>query len=216
MVAMVVAVTAQARNNDDPEMRHVRLTLTNGKQVEGYIPKKYMVWGLQFEVIIADKPDGKKGKKYDSDDLSKMEWLAKTEEHPEGEVWEQCQIVARAALRFVKWNALLELLYRGKNASVYKVHVYLPGNGVNTGASWATWYALKPHGQERAFQIYNASNDKMGGLDRQFKGKEEYNGLKDYILEWWKKDKSLARKQINDSPAIFSHIYDEWKASAGK
>ena len=37
-----------------------------------------------------------------------------------------------------------------------------------------------------------------------------------YILEWWNKDKSLARKQLNDGVAIFSHIYDEWKAASSK
>ena len=52
--------------------------------------------------------------------------------------------------------------------------------------------------------------------ETQFKGKEEYDGLKDYILEWWGKDKSLARKQVHDSPAIFSTLYDEWKATQGK
>lgn len=27
---------------------------------------------------------------------------------------------------------------------------------------------------------------------------------------------SLARKQLNDGVAIFSHIYDEWKAASSK
>lgn len=53
-------------------------------------------------------------------------------------------------------------------------------------------------------------------LDKQFKDQNEYEGLKEYILEWWNKDKKLARKQINDGVAIFSHIYDEWKASSSK
>lgn len=56
----------------------------------------------------------------------------------------------------------------------------------------------------------------MGSLDKQFKDQNEYEGLKEYILEWWNKDKKLARKQINDGVAIFSHIYDEWKASSSK
>lgn len=110
----------------------------------------------------------------------------------------------------------MELLYRGKNASVYQVHVFLPGNGINTGNSWATWYALKPNGQKRAFILYNATLGKMGSLDRQFKDQKEYEGLKNYILEWWNKDKSIARKQLNDGVAIFSHIYDEWKAASSK
>ena len=64
--------------------------------------------------------------------------------------------------------------------------------------------------------LYNATLGKMGSLDRQFKDQKEYEGLKDYILEWWNKDKSLARKQLNDGVAIFSHIYDEWKAASSK
>ena len=167
MAVMVVAIAAHARKNDDPEMRHVRLTMMDGKQIEGYIPKKYMGWALEYQVRLAENPDGKKAKKYDAEKVTKMEWLALTEEHPEGEVW-------------------------------------------------ATWYALKPNGQKRAFILYNATLGKMGSLDRQFKDQKEYEGLKNYILEWWNKDKSLARKQLNDGVAIFSHIYDEWKAASSK
>lgn len=48
MAVMVVAIAAHARKNDDPEMRHVRLTMMDGKQIEGYIPKKYMGWGARI------------------------------------------------------------------------------------------------------------------------------------------------------------------------
>lgn len=205
---MMVAISAHARKNNDPEMRHVRLTMMDGKQMEGYIPKKL----LEYQVRLSENPNGK----YDVEKVAKMEWLARTEEHPEGEVWEHAQTIARNSIRAVKEDRLMELLYRGKNASVYRVHVFLPGNGINTGNSWATWYALKPNGQERAFILYNASLDKMSSLDRQFKDQNEYEGLKEYILEWWNKDKKLARKQINDGVAIFSHVYDEWKACSSK
>lgn len=154
IAVMMVAIAAHARKNDDPEMRHVRLTMMDGKQIEGYIPKKYMGWALEYQVRLAENPDGKKAKKYDAEKIAKMEWLALTEEHPEGEVWEHCQTIARNSIRAVKEDRLMELLYRGKNASVYQVHVFLPGNGINTGNSWATWYALKPNGQKRAFILY--------------------------------------------------------------
>lgn len=213
-------VVAQARREDDPDMRRVRLTMTNGKQVEGYILHKYMGWAAQYEVVLADKPDAKKGKKYKAAKLTKMEWLTPTEEHPEGEVWERCQTIYRYMFRGVKEECLLELVYRGQGASVYRAHIYLVGNGVSAGGSWATWYALKPDGQERAFLLYNVSMDMMplSGLavELQFKEKEEFDGLKDYIRTWWTNDKKLARKQVHDSPAIFSTLYDEWKATAGK
>ena len=149
----------QARKNDDPDMRHVRHTFTDGKQLEGYIPQKYMTWATEYVVVLADKPDAKKGKKHKAEKLQKMEWLTPTEEHPEGEVWERCQTIYRYLFKPVKEDCLLELVYRGQAASVYKARIYLPGNGVNTGGSWATWYALKPDGQERAFLLYNASTD---------------------------------------------------------
>lgn len=217
---MLLPLAAQAKRSDDPDMRRVRLTMTNGKQVEGYIPRKYMNWTAQYVVVLADKPDAKKGKKYKAEKLAKMEWLTLTEEHPEGEVWERCQTIYRYMFRAVKEECLLELVYRGQNASVYRAHMFIPGNGVNTVGSWATWYALKPDGQERAFLLYNATLDKMPLIgmfrDMQFNGKEEFDGFQAYIEAWWDKDKKLARKQVNDSPAIFSTLYDEWKASAGK
>lgn len=84
IAVMMVAIAAHARKNDDPEMRHVRLTMMDGKQIEGYIPKKYMGWALEYQVRLAENPDGKKAKKYDAEKIAKMEWLALTEEHPEG------------------------------------------------------------------------------------------------------------------------------------
>ena len=126
LAVMVVAISAHARKNDDPEMRHVRLTMTDGTQVEGYIPKKHMSWFLEYQVKLSDNPDGKKAKKYDAENLTKMEWLTPTEEHPEGMVWEHCQAMSRSTIKSVMQDRLLELLYRGKNASVYKAHVFLP------------------------------------------------------------------------------------------
>lgn len=204
-----------ARQKDDPKMRYVRLTLTDGQQVEGYIPSKYLMWSIQYQVRLADNPDGKKSKKYKAENIEKMDWVTPTEEHPEGEVWERCQTIYNYMLSPTKEDCLLELLYRGKNASVYKAHIYIGGLAVYE-SSWATWYALKPHGQERAFLVYNASLDKLAGMDYQFKNKEEYEGLREFIQAWWQKDKTLARKQLNDSPSIFSKLYDEWQASQGK
>lgn len=43
IAVMVVAIAAHARKNDDPEMRHVRLTMMDGKQIEGYILRS--TWG---------------------------------------------------------------------------------------------------------------------------------------------------------------------------
>ena len=33
-----------------------------------------------------------------------------------------------------------------------------------------------------------------------------------YILEWWNKDKSLARKQLNDGVAILTYRFGGYKA----
>ena len=65
LAVMVVAISAHARKNDDPEMRHVRLTMMDGKQVEGYIPKKYMTWMLEYQVRLYENTNGKKAKKYE-------------------------------------------------------------------------------------------------------------------------------------------------------
>lgn len=210
----LLTTTVQARK-DDPESRRVRLTMTDGTQVEGYIPSKYLMWNIQYQVPVSANADGKKSKKYKAGKIEKMEWLARTEEHPEGEVWEHCQTIYNYMLGPSVEDCLLELLYRGKHASVYQVHIYIGGVAAYE-SSWATWYALKPHEQERAFLVYNATLGKLGGMTYQFKKKEEYKGLKDFLEEWWDKDKSLARKQVNDSPSIFARLYDEWRANNGK
>ena len=53
LAVMVMAIAVHARKNDDPEMRHVRLTMTDGTQVEGYIPKKKheLVFGISSETF---------------------------------------------------------------------------------------------------------------------------------------------------------------------
>lgn len=216
MAAMVLATTSQARKNDDPDLRHVRLTTTDGKTIEGWIPRKQMTWIMQYQVVLADKPDAKKGKKYKAEKLQKMDWLTPTEEHPDGEVWERCQTIYRYMFAPVKEECLLELVYRGENALVYKARIFLAGNGTTSRNSWVTWYALKPNGQERAFLIYNVSLDKLGSFHTQFKNKEEYDGFKDFLEAWYDKDKKLAKKQVADSPAIISTLFDEWKSTSGK
>lgn len=55
-----------------------------------------------------------KSQKYDAENLTKMEWLTPTEEHPEGMVWEHCQAMSRSTIKSVMQDRLLELLYRGK------------------------------------------------------------------------------------------------------
>lgn len=55
-----------------------------------------------------------KSQKYDAENLTKMEWLTPTEEHPEGMVWEHCQAMSRNTIKSVMQDRLLELLYRGK------------------------------------------------------------------------------------------------------
>ena len=60
LAVMMVAISAHARKNNDPEMRHVRLTMMDGKQVEGYIPKKYMTWMLEYQVRLSENPNAKK------------------------------------------------------------------------------------------------------------------------------------------------------------
>ena len=215
MAALLFATASEARKKDDPKMRLVRLTMTDGRLVEGYIPAKYLMYTLQYQVKVADNPDGKKSKKYKAEDIEKMEWLTPTEEHPEGEVWEHCQTVYKHIISPSKDDCLLELLYRGKNASVYMARIYIGGLAVNENA-WATWYALKPHGQEQAFLVYNASLGNFACMDYQFKDNAEFAGLKDFLQAWWDKDKSLAEKQLLDSPSIFSRLYDEWRAASGK
>lgn len=78
IAVMMVAIAAHARKNDDPEMRHVRLTMMDGKQIEGYIPKKYMGWALEYQVRLAENPDGKKAKKYDAEKKNNQDGMACT------------------------------------------------------------------------------------------------------------------------------------------
>ena len=51
----------QARKNDDPDMRHVRLTFTDGKQLEGYIleeiPDKFPIY-IAFNQTVKPKFNG--------------------------------------------------------------------------------------------------------------------------------------------------------------
>lgn len=119
LAVMVMTIAVHARKNDDPEMRHVRLTMTDGTQVEGYIPKKHMSWFLEYQVKLSDNPDGKKAKKYDAENLTKMEWLTPTEEHPEGMVWEHCQAMSRSTIKSVMQDRLLDFF------TVVKMHLFI-------------------------------------------------------------------------------------------
>ena len=70
--------------------------MMDGKQIEGYTPKKYMGWALEYQVRLAENPDGKKAKKYDAGEkTTKMEWLALTRNTWKVKCGEHCQTIAR-------------------------------------------------------------------------------------------------------------------------
>ena len=65
------------------------------------------------------------------------------------------------------------------------------------------------NGQKRAFILYNATLlAKWEAWIDNSGSKRNIEGLKDYILEWWNKDKSLARKQLNDGVAyLYTYLW---------
>ena len=81
-VLFSLCLGVSAQNTKDPEDDHVRITLTDGTQVEGYV-KDYWVSGKLFKRLntsftMSPKPDGKDAVSYDADRVSSIEFVKKS------------------------------------------------------------------------------------------------------------------------------------------
>lgn len=79
MAAFCLGASAQS---DDPERDHVRVTLNNGKVVEGYV-QNYWVDGKLFKRMntsftMSPAADGKDAVSYDADDVKAIDFVQKT------------------------------------------------------------------------------------------------------------------------------------------
>ena len=84
LVLSLVAVVACAQNTSkDYEKDHVRLTLNDGKIIEGYI-QKYWIDGKLFKrmnttFVMSPLADGKNAVSYDADKVQSIDFLVPSE-----------------------------------------------------------------------------------------------------------------------------------------
>lgn len=82
LAALAVSLFADAQQNADAEKDHVRVTLNDGRVVEGYI-RTYWVSGKLFKRMntsfkMSSTPDGKDVVSYDADNVRSIDFVTKT------------------------------------------------------------------------------------------------------------------------------------------
>lgn len=81
LATLMLCMTVNGAQEKDPETDHVRVTLTDGRIVEGYI-QKYWIDGKLFKRMntsftMSPTADGKNTVKYDADDVVSIDFVRK-------------------------------------------------------------------------------------------------------------------------------------------
>lgn len=82
IIFIVVSACALAQEKRDPENDHVRLTLTDGSTVDGYV-QTYWVDGKLFKRMntsftLSPGPDGNNAVSYNADNVKSIDFVKKT------------------------------------------------------------------------------------------------------------------------------------------
>ena len=99
LVTLGTISQAQAKKPEDQEFRRVIVTLTSGEKVDGYLQRS---WHAESSVLkkenysfkLAKTPDDKEPVKYTADEVESIEYVEKTEAHPDGIRWEALDIAS--------------------------------------------------------------------------------------------------------------------------
>ena len=125
LVTLGTISQAQAKKPEDQEFRRVIVTLTSGEKVDGYLQRS---WHAESSVLkkenysfkLAKTPDDKEPVKYTADEVESIEYVEKTEAHPDGIRWEALDIASPGLKdRYRTFRRLVCLNKASQNATTY-------------------------------------------------------------------------------------------------
>lgn len=218
LVTLGTISQAEAKKPEDQEFRRVIVTLKSGEKVDGYVHRGWHADGSvlkkeNYSFKITKTPDDKEPVKYTADEVESIEYVEKTEAHPDGIRWEALDIAAPGISdRYRTLHRLVCLNKASQNATTYWWKVWTTERVGNIDRRvLKTIYGIRFHNDpDRIVYPYMLVSTML--MDKQ------HPGLKEFCKNWFKGPEGKEhKKESKQNDAWMLDMYDAYLAEqAGK
>lgn len=217
LVLSLVAVVACAQNTSkDYEKDHVRLTLNDGKIIEGYI-QKYWIDGKLFKrmnttFVMSPLADGKNAVSYDADKVQSIDFLVSSEAGSKYDHLESLQVTNPST--FKPKNVRRQFVYKegeGKSGSVYWWNGVDSQNMQLGKINISTIYGFRMRGDEVVVPFMTGNVISLNAMRIRYK--KTHPGFVDYVDKRVLKGGKRLWDAIASDPMLFVKICDNYFAN---
>lgn len=217
LVLSLVAVVVCAQNTSkDYEKDHVRLTLNDGKIIEGYI-QKYWIDGKLFKrmnttFVMSPLADGKNAVSYDADKVQSIDFLVPSEAGSKYDHLESLQVANPST--FKPKNVRRQFVYKegeGKSGSVYWWNGVDSQNMQLGKINISTIYGFRMRGDEVVVPFMTGNVISLNAMRIRYKKK--HPGFVDYVDKRVLKGGKRLWDAIASDPMLFVKICDNYFAN---
>lgn len=202
------------KKTDDQEFRRVIVTLKSGEKIDGYLHRGWHADNALFKkenysFKLVKTPDGKEEPvKYTADDVKSVEYVEKTEGHPDGIRWEALDIASPGLSdRHRTFHRLVCLNKASQNATTYWWKVWTTERVGNIDRRvLKTMYGIRFHNDpDKIVYPYMLVSSVL--MD------EQYPGLKQFCKKWFKgSEGKVHKKEAKEDDAWILDMYDAYLA----
>ena len=214
LVTLGTISQAQAKKPEDQEFRRVIVTLTSGEKVDGYLQRS---WHAESSVLkkenysfkLAKTPDDKEPVKYTADEVESIEYVEKTEAHPDGIRWEALDIASPGLKdRYRTFRRLVCLNKASQNATTYWWKIWTTERVGNIDRRvLKTVYVIRFHDDpDRTVYPYMLVNSMLV--------EKQHPGLQKFCKTWFKgSEGKVHKKEAKENDAWMLDMYDAYLAA---
>lgn len=214
LVACGTIRRADAKKTEDQEFRRVTVTLKSGETVDGYVHRGWhadnsFLKKENYSFKIVPTPDDKNPVKYTADEVESVEYVEKTEGHPDGIRWEARGIASPGISdRYRTLRRLVCVDKAGANATTYWWKYWTTEQVGNiTRRVLKTAWGIRFHDDPEG-TVYPYSLVSTMLMDKQ------HPGLKEFCKEWFKgSEGKVHKKEAKQNDAWILDMYDAYLAT---
>ncbi|MGN1375412.1 MAG: hypothetical protein ACI4V5_02535 [Prevotella sp.] len=207
----VVACAQQA--GQDHEKDHVRLTLDNGKTVDGYI-QKYWIDGKLFKrmntsFVMSPLPDGKNTETYDAEKVRSIDFLTPSDAGSKYDHLESASVANPST--FKPKNIRRQFVYKegdGKSGSVYWWNGVDSQNMQLGKMNISTIYGFRMRGDDVVVPFMTGNVISLNAMRIRYK--KSHPGFVDYVDKLVLKGGKRLWDAIASDPMLFVKICDKY------
>ena len=206
---------AEAKDPEDAEADHVIITLKSGEKVDCYVRRGWhaensVFKNENFSFKVTKTPDDKEKVEYTADDVVSIDYVEKTENHPDGLRWESHPLAhPNFASRYHTMQRLFCVDKVGKNATTYWWKVWAATGTGFAGRQLVTYMGVRFHNDpEGIVYTYSLVNSVLM--------KDRYPGLQEFCKNWFKgSEGKVHKKEAKENDSWILDMYDAYLAQMG-